>query len=252
MTEEQIAAARATPRAQELFKWRTSVSSPWDKYKEIRKKVNDAGIIDIELLCFNMNEAVTDDEIEYAFSMAKALGARALSTSTQVTVAKRVAPFAEKHKMMIGFHGHDNDADPNETGSLESYTKALSYGKYNGVQSGHRPFSPAANYDAIAFIKENHPRITNLHVKDRKKDHGPNTVWGQGDTPIKPVLQLLKKEKYKFPANVELEYAIPERLPRPRQRSEKCALRLYEGSPRLTGIGNSLLAAAAPAAAARE
>ncbi len=206
MTEEQIAAARATPRAQELFKWRTSVSM--DKYKEIRKKVNDAGI-DIELLCFNMNEAVTDDEIEYAFTMAKALGARALSTSTQVTVAKRVAPFAEKHKMMIGFHGHDNDADPNETGSLESYTKALSYGKYNGVNLDIGHFT-AANYDAIAFIKENHPRITNLHVKDRKKDHGPNTVWGQGDTPIKPVLQLLKKEKYKFPANVELEYAIPE------------------------------------------
>ena len=121
MTEEQIAAARATPRAQEMLKWRTSVSM--DKFKEIRKKVNDAGI-DIALLCYNMNEAVTEDEMDYAFNVAKALGASAISTSTQVTVAKRVAPIAEKHKMMIGLHGHDNDADPNETGSLESYAKA--------------------------------------------------------------------------------------------------------------------------------
>ena len=206
MTEEQIAAARATPRNQEILKWRTSVSM--DKFKEIRKQVNDAGI-DIAILCFNMNEAVNDDEIEYAFTMAKTLGAGAISTSTQVTVAKRVAPFAEKHKTIIGFHGHDNDADPNETGSLVSYAKALSYGRYNGVNLDIGHFT-AANYDAIAFIKEHHARITNLHIKDRKKDHGPNMVFGEGDTPIKPVLQLLKAEKYKFPANIELEYRVPE------------------------------------------
>jgi sugar phosphate isomerase/epimerase len=206
MTEEQIAAARATPRAQEMLKWRTSVSM--DKFKEIRKKVNDAGI-DIALLCYNMNEAVTEDEMEYAFNVAKALGASAISTSTQVTVARRVAPIAEKHKMLIGLHGHDNDADPNETGSLESYAKALSYGKYNGVNLDIGHFT-AANYDAIEFLKEHHARITNLHIKDRKKEHGPNMVWGEGDTPIKAVLQLLKKEKYKIPANIELEYRVPE------------------------------------------
>ena len=69
----------------------------------------------------------------------------------------------------------------------------------------------AAGYDAVAFIKEHHDKITNLHIKDRKKDHGPNVaVWGTGDTPMKEVLQLLKKEKYLFPANLELEYPVPE------------------------------------------
>jgi sugar phosphate isomerase/epimerase len=124
-------------------------------------------------------------------------------------VAKRIAPIAEKHKTMIGFHGHDNDSDPNETGSLESYAKALSYGKYNAVNLDIGHFT-ATNQDAVAFLKEHHARITNLHIKDRKRDHGPNQVWGQGDTPIGPVLQLLKKAKYKIPANIELEYAIPE------------------------------------------
>jgi sugar phosphate isomerase/epimerase len=206
MTEEQIAAARSQPNAVALREWR--LGGALAKMKDVRKKINDAGI-DVAILCFNMSEAITDEEMDYAFQMAKALGAKAISTSTRMPVAKRVAPIAERHKMMIGFHGHDNTADPNETGSLETYAQALSYGKYNGVNLDIGHFT-SANYDAVAFIKEHHARITNLHVKDKKKDHGPNEIWGEGDTPIKDVLQLLKKGKYGFPANIELEYRIPE------------------------------------------
>lgn len=200
MTEEQIAAAR--DRNADFRKWRLSVSM--DKFKEIRAKFQTAGI-DIALLCFNMNEAITDDEIEYAFTMAKTLGARAISTTTQVTVSKRVAPFADKHKMMVGYHGHDADWDPNEFATPESFATAMSYSKYNGVNLDLGHFT-AANYDAVAYIKEHHARITNLHLKDRKKDHGTNVPWGQGDTPLKEVLLLLKKEKYHFPGNIEYEY----------------------------------------------
>ena len=204
-TAEAAAGAPAGGAAQEILKWRKSVSM--DKFKDIRGKANRAGI-QIAILCFNMNEAVTDDEMDYAFVLAKGLGAKAISTSTKVTVAKRVAPIAEKHKMRIGFHGHDNNTDPNETGSLESYEKVLSYGKYNAVNLDIGHFT-ACNYDAVAFIKGHHARITNLHIKDRKKNHGPNTPWGQGDTPIKAVLQSLKREKYGIPANIELEYPVP-------------------------------------------
>jgi sugar phosphate isomerase/epimerase len=81
----------------------------------------------------------------------------------------------------------------------------MAYGKYNGINLDIGHFT-AANYDAVDFITKHHDRITNLHIKDRRKDHGPNVFpWGTGDTPIKPVLQLLKKNKYPFPANMELE-----------------------------------------------
>ena len=63
-----------------------------------------------------------------------------------------------------------------------------------------------AGYDPIAYINEHHDRITNLHLKDRKKDHGENVPWGEGDTPIKPVLTLLKEKKYPIPAYIEYEY----------------------------------------------
>lgn len=85
----------------------------------------------------------------------------------------------------------------------------MSFSKYIGVNLDIGHFS-AANFDAVAYIKEHHARITNLHLKDRKKNQGPNVPWGQGDTPIKEVLQLMAKEKYAFPANIEFEYQVPE------------------------------------------
>ncbi len=200
MTDEQIVAARA--RNEDFRKWRLSVSM--DKFKDVRKKFDAAGI-DIRLLCFNMNEAITDDEIEYAFQMANALGAKAISSSTQVTVSKRIAPFADKHKMMFGFHGHDATWDPNEFATPESFATAMAYSKYLGINLDIGHFT-SGNYDPVAYIKEHHARITNLHIKDRKRDHGDNVPWGQGDTPIKEVLLLLKKEKYPIPANIEYEY----------------------------------------------
>ena len=203
MTEEQIAAARE--RNAPLRDWRLAVSM--DKFKDVRKKFDKAGI-DVRILCFNMNEAITDEEIDYAFRMANAVGARAISTSTQVTVSKRVAPFADKYKMMVGYHGHDATWDPNEFATPESFATAMSYSKYNGVNLDIGHFT-AAGYDPVAYIKEHHARITNLHLKDRKKDHGPNTPWGEADTPIKPVLLLLKETKYPIPANIEYEYGKP-------------------------------------------
>ncbi len=65
----------------------------------------------------------------------------------------------------------------------------------------------AAGFDSVAFIRAHHRRITNLHLKDRKKNDGPNVPFGEGDTPIKPVLRLLATERYPIPAYVEYEYA---------------------------------------------
>ena len=208
-TPEQMAAFRArmnSPEAQkareELRQWRLSASM--DKFKDVLKKFDAAGL-DLSLLCFNMDQSITGDEIDYAFQMAKALGARAITSSTQVSVAKRVAPFADKHKMMVGYHGHDNVNDPNEFATLDSFAAAMSYSAYNGINLDIGHFT-ASNLDPIGYLKAHHGRITNVHLKDRKRDHGPNTPWGQGDTPIREVLQLMKAEKYPFPANIEYEY----------------------------------------------
>ncbi len=205
LTPEQLAERKAA--MEKLAAWRaTTNTSTW---QGVAKKFKDSGI-DLALLCFNMQDSMKDEDIEYGFNMAKALGVKGITTSTTMTMAKRIAPIADKHKLLVGYHGHDATNDPNQTATLESYKTLMAYGKYNGVNLDIGHFT-AAGYDAVAFIKEHHAKITNLHIKDRKKDHGPNVaVWGTGDTPMKEVLQLLKKEKYPFPANLELEYPVPE------------------------------------------
>jgi sugar phosphate isomerase/epimerase len=204
LTPEQQAERQAA--MEKLAQWRASTNA--NTWKAVTKKFNDSGV-DVALLCYNMQDRMKDQDIEYGFSMAKGLGVKGITTSTTLTMAKRIAPVAEKHKLLVGYHGHDATNDANQTATLESYDTLMAYGKYNGINLDIGHFT-AAGYDAVAFIKQHHDKITNLHVKDRKKDHGPNVaVWGTGDTPIKEVLQLLKKEKYRFPANLELEYPIP-------------------------------------------
>jgi sugar phosphate isomerase/epimerase len=204
LTPEQQAERQAA--MEKVTQWRASANA--STWKAVAKKFNDAGI-EVALLCYNMQDSMKDEDIDYGFSMAKGLGVKGITTSTTLTMAKRIAPVADKHKLLVGYHGHDATNDPNQTATLESYATLMEYGKYNGINLDIGHFT-AAGYDAVAFIKEHHDRITNLHVKDRKKDHGPNVaVWGTGDTPIKDVMQLLKKEKYRFPANLELEYPVP-------------------------------------------
>ena len=191
--------------AEALSTWRLSTSP--ETWKPVRKKFEDAGI-QLRLLCYNMNvKSTTDEAIEYGFSMAKALGVEAISTSTQVSMAKRVAPFADTHRMPVAYHGHSNVADPDEVATPASFATCLSYSKYHTVNLDIGHFT-AAGFDPVAFITANHARITNLHLKDRRTpaNGSANLPWGQGDTPIKEVLQLLSREKWDIPANIEFEY----------------------------------------------
>jgi sugar phosphate isomerase/epimerase len=62
----------------------------------------------------------------------------------------------------------------------------------------------------VPFIEKHHDRILSLHLKDRKKNDGDNMPWGQGDTPIAEVLQLVKKNGWDIYPDIELEYEVPE------------------------------------------
>jgi sugar phosphate isomerase/epimerase len=198
-------AASSTERQaarEELRKWRTSV--PMDYFKGIRKKFNDAGI---NLYAYNLsfNDSFTDEEIDRGFDMAKALGVKFITASTTLPVAKRVVPFAEKHKMVVAMHGHSNLTDPNQFAKPESFAEAMKMSKYFKVNLDIGHFT-AANYDPVQYIRNNHANVVLLHLKDRKKNEGANVPWGEGDTPIKQVLQLLKQNKYPIPAFIEYEY----------------------------------------------
>lgn len=202
-TPEQVAAARA--RAAVVRKWRLSQSL--DRYRDLRAMYERAGVA-IQIVKFNLDDGWTDDEVDYAFQVASALGCRAITCEPPVSQTKRFGLFASKHKVMLGYHNHANVTDVEAFGRPGSWEQAFFYSPFNGanVDIGH--FTAGNSRSPVPFIREYHDRITNLHLKDRRMDNGANVPWGEGDTPIRDVLQLMKREGYGFMATIELEYRV--------------------------------------------
>jgi sugar phosphate isomerase/epimerase len=186
----------------DLRQWRTTV--PLDEFAKIRAKFDKAGIA-LSAYNYSFRDEFSDAEIDRGFAMARALGVNALTASSTVSVTKRVAPIAAKHKMVVGMHGHDNLADPNEFAKPESFEAAMKESQWIGVNLDIGHFI-AAGYDPVAFLKNYHERVVTLHIKDRKKGQGPNMPFGQSDTPVKEVLQVLKQTHWNIPANIEYAY----------------------------------------------
>jgi sugar phosphate isomerase/epimerase len=202
LTPEQQAELKAAQEAQ--TKWRLATSPA--TWAAVRKMWNDAGI-DVRYLCYNMGGNMSDEMIEYGFQMAKALGVRAITTSTQVSMAKRIGPFADKHQMIVAVHGHADIDNPNQISTEATFLQCFEASKniWANLDIGHYT---AAGLNPVDFLQKHHGRITNLHIKDRKNraNGQDNMPFGQGDTPIKEVLQLLKTSKWDIAANIEFEY----------------------------------------------
>jgi sugar phosphate isomerase/epimerase len=203
---------------EEMRKWRLSV--PLAEFQKVRQKFDKAGI---SLYAYNLSvkEDYTDEEIDRGFQMAKALGVNNMTASAHVSVSKRVDKYAKKYKITMGMHNHSKKI-PNEFATPENFFEAMNgnskYIKIN-LDIGH---FTAANYDAVDFLKKHHDKIVCLHIKDRKKDEGDNVPFGQGDTPIKEVLTLMKKQGWTFPANLEYEYKGEDTLTEVKRCLEYC------------------------------
>ena len=197
----------AADSAQALEKWR--LSAPMERFKEFRKKYEEAGVA-IEIVKFDGVDSMTGEVVDYAFGLAKALGARAISCEIPVSRTRWLGEFAARHRMMVGYHGHADVKNPEAFASPESWERSMSYSNYNGINLDIGHFLAGNNVSPIPFIRKHADRITHLHLKDRKLNNGPNRPWGEGDTPIREVLQLMKKEKYPFQAAIEFEYPAPE------------------------------------------
>ncbi|HVV56072.1 MAG TPA: sugar phosphate isomerase/epimerase [Mucilaginibacter sp.] len=182
--------------------WRAN--APMDKFKELRKMYNDAGVTIYAWKPNALGAKNTDAEIDYAFNAGKALGVTHVTVEmpTDPAQTERLGKFADKHKLYVGYHAH-LQATP------DLWDTALSQSKYNAINLDIGHYTAATSGSPVPFILKHHDRIMSMHLKDRKFHDGPNMPWGQGDTPIAEVLQVMKKNRYKFPATIEFEYNIP-------------------------------------------
>ena len=201
MTPEQQAAM--AKYNQELKEWRLSL--PMSKVEEAGKLFRSAGI-GVHIVKFSPSRW-SDEEIDYAFKTAKAMGAKGVCDEIGEEAVRKLGPIAEKHGMYAIFHNH-----------MQFETEGFSYDPFLAV-------SPAVmmNFDAGHFfgstgihpntiIEKYHDRIFSVHLKDKTgpdvEPANANQVWGQGQAPVADVLLLIKKNKWPIYCDIELEYEI--------------------------------------------
>jgi sugar phosphate isomerase/epimerase len=190
---------------EDLRTWRLSV--PLRTFRDVRDKYKEAGI-EMAAYTFDMKDDFTDAELERGFRMATALGVNRIAMSTTFTVAARLVPLMEKYGMEVAFHGHANAADPNQFAGPDSFKKVLAMSRYARINLDIGQFV-AAGFDPVPFIREQNANISVLHIRDGKEGQGTKLPWGAGDTPIRKVLQLLKRERYPMFADIEYDYNGP-------------------------------------------
>ena len=188
---------------QALRDWR--IALPLDRFKEVRRKF-DAAKLNLFSYVYTLDDHMTDAEIEAAFRQLQALGVPMFTTNqTRVGMGLRIAPLSEKYNIKAAWHPHAEIQDPNEVATPASMEKLLAMSKSFVINLDIGHFA-AGNNDVLAFLKKHHERITHLHVKDRKRDKGPNVQLGTGDTPIKESATLIRDERWPIMLILEREY----------------------------------------------
>jgi sugar phosphate isomerase/epimerase len=204
MTPEQRAAMQKA--AEGMKEWR--LSAPMDKYKAFRKMYESAGV---KIYAFKLppTMSMSDQEYAYIWNVAQTLGANhvTMELPTDDALLKRVADYGAKRKLRIAFHTHGQ-------GGASGFDRALGASRYTALNLDVGHYYGVTGESPVPLLEKYHDRIASLHLKDRKAPAngagGANMPWGQGGTPLKEVLQLMKQRKYKFPASIEYEYNTPE------------------------------------------
>ena len=187
-------------------KWRMGLSM--DIFKDLRKMFNDAGV---RIYAVKDVRQGTDEDLEYTFAVADALGANHVtlelpSGPDAAATLKRLGEWAVKKKIYAAYHTHVQ-------GSMTVFDEAfaLSPGNMANVDLGHFVAGGNKGGTPLDFLEKFYGRISSVHLKDRTLPAhcGLNLPWGTGETPITEILQLMRKNRWTFPASIELEYTVP-------------------------------------------
>ncbi len=201
-TEEHKAAIEVY--REELVAWRHS-DGVMDKYAELRKKFNDAGV---NIHIYKWTAGNSDEELDYSFRVAKVLGAVGISTEIGEEACKSFGAAAERNGMLAIFHNHFQFAKENF--NVDKHL-AISPANRLNFDAGH--YYGSTGLDPVEFIEKYHDKIVSIHMKDKtspanETESNANQVWGQGQVPIKEILQLVQKNQWPIHCDIELEYHV--------------------------------------------
>jgi Xylose isomerase-like TIM barrel len=195
-----------TESREALRRWR--LAEPLDRYHQVRQKFAHAGL-NLFSYVWTVADDYTPEEIDNGFQKLRALGVKLFCTNqTRYTMGAKLIASAEKYRIYPAWHPHDNVADAREVASTRSLERLLDMSPAFRVNLDIGHFT-AGDQDPVAFLQQHHDCITHLHIKDRKRDHGPNVQLGTGDTPIDECLQLIRDRRWPIYVIIEREYRGP-------------------------------------------
>jgi sugar phosphate isomerase/epimerase len=205
------APAQVTPEYQksrdELRRWR--IEGPLDRFREIRRKFDAAGL-NLYSFVMTIGDDFTEPEIEAVFKQMQALGVdRFCTNQSRVSAGPRIAPYAEKYKIIPAWHTHALVNDPNEVASSESLARLLAMSKYFMVNLDLGHFADGGN-DPLKYFTGHHDRISHIHVKDVKAlGGGAATELGEGVLRIYDMLRTVRDKHYPIAFILERSYSTP-------------------------------------------
>jgi hypothetical protein len=137
---------------------------------------------------------ITDAQIDRIFEFTKALGAKHVAAGMTADMAKRLVPFAEKHKTIVAVASSD-PAVLSQVPAMSPWLRMdVDIGDF--TRNGH---------DALQFVKGNYQHLLDVHLKDCKF-RGTSVPFGQGDSHMKEVLQFLRDKKSQARAMIDCDY----------------------------------------------
>jgi hypothetical protein len=200
LTPEQIASTNKFYRA-DLRTWRGEAGLSF--FEEAGAKFARAGLA-IQACALSYDDSFTDAEIEATFKQITALGANTVSSPMTMATAARLVPFADRYRMSVAVH---NQLDGNAAGTIAAANLkdalALSPRIKLKLDIGNLT---ASNADAVAVLGQHQARVSYVLLKDRRRNGGVSQHFGEGDTPMVGVLNVLKTSGGAIPAIVEYDY----------------------------------------------
>ncbi|NLJ00749.1 MAG: sugar phosphate isomerase/epimerase [Bacteroidales bacterium] len=187
-----------------IEEWRKSVGTP-SLYARLRDEINKQGI---NVHIYKWVAGSTEEEIDYSFKVAKALGAIGISAEINESNARTLGPIAEENGMYAILHNHYQYAEPSF-----DVDKLLAYSPANMLNFDIGHYFGSTGLNPTDFVRDYHDRIASIHLKDKtsasnETEKNTNQVWGQGETPIAEVLHLIRDRKWGIYCDIELEYKV--------------------------------------------
>lgn len=189
---------------EEMRQWR--LTTPMSYFSDIRDKFAARGMRIISYT-HTFSEDMTDAELDKMMQATRAMGAGIMTlTMCKITAAARLAPLAEQNGLLVAFHNRP-ESDRGEVSTPESFDQMLQVSDRFRINLDIGHFT-AGNHDAMAALEKFHERISHVHLKDRKfgRNGGANLPWGEGETPIIPVLHAIRDRKRPLSCLIEYEY----------------------------------------------